>query len=83
MARTLAPSRNGKGGSWNRDGVVVYTPDSNTPLFAVPAAGGEPRQLTTLDEERGATPTVTLSFFPTAAVFSIWRAASVAATPTS
>jgi Tol biopolymer transport system component len=53
VARTLAPSRNGKGGSWNRDGVVVYTPDSNTPLFAVPAAGGEPRQLTTLDEERG------------------------------
>ena len=53
VARTLAPSRNGKGGSWNRDGVVVYTPDSNTPLFAVPAAGGEPRQLTMLDEERG------------------------------
>ena len=53
VARTLAPSRNGKGGTWNRDGVIVFTPDSNTPLFAVPAEGGEPRQLTTLDEERG------------------------------
>ena len=53
VARTLAPSRNGKGGTWNRDGVIVFTPDSNTPLFAVPAEGGEPRQLTTLKEERG------------------------------
>jgi Tol biopolymer transport system component len=53
QTRTLAPSRNGKGGTWNRDGVIVYAPDSNTPLFAVSAEGGEPRQLTTLDEARG------------------------------
>ncbi|MCJ7753256.1 MAG: hypothetical protein MUP13_01695 [Thermoanaerobaculales bacterium] len=51
--RTLCLSRNGKGGTWNRDGVIVFTPDSNLPLFAVPAEGGELRQLTTLDKERG------------------------------
>jgi Tol biopolymer transport system component len=53
VVRTLATSRNGKGGAWNRDGVIVYTPDSNTPLFAIPAAGGDSRQLTSLDDERG------------------------------
>jgi serine/threonine protein kinase len=52
-AKALASSRNGKGGTWNSDGVIVYTPDSNTPLFAVSAEGGEPWQLTTLDDERG------------------------------
>ncbi len=51
--RTLCSARNGKGASWNRDGVIVFTPDSNTPIFAVPAAGGEPRQLTEIDEEAG------------------------------
>lgn len=51
--RTLALSRNGKGASWNSTGDIVYTPDSNTPLFTVSAEGGEPRQLTTFDESRG------------------------------
>ncbi len=51
--RTLCPSRNGKGGTWSRDGIVVFTPDSNTPLFAVSAEGGEPRQLTNFSEARG------------------------------
>jgi len=51
--RTVCSSRNGKGGTWNRDGVIVFAPDSNTPLYSVPAAGGEPRPLTTFDEDRG------------------------------
>ncbi len=53
VTTTLASSRNGKGGSWNRDGIIIFTPDSNTPLFAVSAGGGEPRRLTKLDESRG------------------------------
>ena len=51
--RTLCISRNGKGGTWNEDGTIVFTPDSDTPIFAVSAAGGEPRQLTELDRARG------------------------------
>ena len=51
--RILTSSRNGKGGSWNTDDTIIFTPDSNTPIFAVPAQGGEPRQLTTIDEEAG------------------------------
>jgi Tol biopolymer transport system component len=53
VARTVAPSRNGKGGTWNRDGVIVYTPDSNTQLFAVSATGGESKRLTTFNLTRG------------------------------
>jgi serine/threonine protein kinase len=51
--RTLCVSRNGKGGSWNEDGTILFTPDSNTPIFAVAEEGGEPRQLTELDPSRG------------------------------
>jgi len=51
--RTLCASRNGKGGSWNRDGVIVFTDDSNTPISAISADGGEPRELTTIDREAG------------------------------
>jgi serine/threonine protein kinase/Tol biopolymer transport system component len=51
--RTLCISRNGKGGSWNTDGTIVFTPNSNTPVFAVSSKGGEPRQLTELDSSRG------------------------------
>ena len=51
--RTLCASRNGKGGSWNRDGVIIFTDDSNTPISAISADGGEPRVLTTIDREAG------------------------------
>jgi serine/threonine protein kinase/Tol biopolymer transport system component len=51
--RTLCISRNGKGGSWNTNGTIVFTPNSNTPIFAVSSEGGEPRQLTEIDPSRG------------------------------
>ncbi len=46
----LAAAPNGRGGTWNRDGVIVFAPSSEGPLFRVPAAGGEVTQVTTLDE---------------------------------
>jgi len=48
--RRIAPSRNGKGGSWSRDGIIVFTPDATDPLFRVSAEGGEPVQLTALGD---------------------------------
>jgi Tol biopolymer transport system component len=33
------------GGSWNREGVIVFVPDYRTTLMQVPANGGEPRQI--------------------------------------
>ena len=36
-------------GSWSRDGVIVFTPPGGGPLLSVPAAGGEPRPVTTVE----------------------------------
>ena len=42
---TDAPS--GRGASWNRDGTIIFTPDhGSSPIFRIPAAGGEPSPLT-------------------------------------
>ena len=38
---------NGVGGTWNRDGVILFTPTFTSGLFRVPAAGGLPVQVTT------------------------------------
>ena len=49
---TLCAASNGKGGSWSPDGVIVFAPDSGTHLSRVPAAGGEPADATTRDNDR-------------------------------
>ncbi len=46
--RDLAPATNGRGGAWNRDGVILYAPDVFEPLYRVPAAGGTPARVTVL-----------------------------------
>jgi serine/threonine protein kinase len=43
----------GGGATWNRDGVIVFAPRIDTPLLRVPATGGTPAPLTTLDADRG------------------------------
>ena len=42
-----------RGATWTPDDHIIYTPEQQAPLFRIPAAGGEPEQLTTLDEEKG------------------------------
>jgi len=46
--QTVAAAVNGRGGTWNSDGTIVFTPSASSPLFMVPAAGGEPRAVTEL-----------------------------------
>jgi Tol biopolymer transport system component len=39
--KILADAPEGRGGSWNRDGTIIFTPNSiQSPIFAVSAAGG-------------------------------------------
>ncbi|HYG09639.1 MAG TPA: hypothetical protein VD835_06675, partial [Pyrinomonadaceae bacterium] len=40
------------GGAWNRDGVIVFSRSSTEGLYRIPAAGGTPEPLTTLDKTR-------------------------------
>jgi Tol biopolymer transport system component/predicted Ser/Thr protein kinase len=51
-AQPIADTTSPRGASWNRDGVIIFTPDVTTPLYRVSATGGEVSQLTTLDESR-------------------------------
>jgi serine/threonine-protein kinase len=46
---TLAATTRARGEAWGPQGTIVFTPTINTPLFRIPAAGGEARPLTTLD----------------------------------
>jgi Tol biopolymer transport system component len=38
----LAEANESRGGTWNRDGVILYTPDSRGPVYRVSAGGGTP-----------------------------------------
>jgi eukaryotic-like serine/threonine-protein kinase len=40
------------GGAWNRDGVIVFSRSATEGLYRIPAAGGTPEPLTTLDKSR-------------------------------
>jgi len=51
-AITLCAATNGKGGTWNEKGVIIFAPSSSSPLFRVSAAGGEATPITEVDTER-------------------------------
>ena len=53
--QTLCDAANGHGGTWNRDGIIVFAPAAAGPLLRVSAAGGVPVQLTQLDTSRDET----------------------------
>ena len=46
---TICEAGNGRGGAWNKDGVIVFAPNSNGPLHQVSAAGGTSKSVTLLD----------------------------------
>ena len=46
--RTLCDAANARGGSWNRDGVIVFSPGPLSPLLRVSAAGGSTAAVTKL-----------------------------------
>lgn len=48
---TLCVANNGKGGSWNSEGVIIFAPAADSRIFRVPDIGGEPVPLTTLADE--------------------------------
>lgn len=46
---TICEAASGRGGAWNKDGIIVFAPSSGGPLYQVSSAGGTPKKLTTLD----------------------------------
>ena len=54
-AQTLADASSlSTGGTWNREGVIVFGPGLSSPLFRVPAGGGTATPVTSLDQPRHA-----------------------------
>ena len=53
--QTLCDAPNGRGGSWNKDGVILFTPTGllGTGLSRISASGGTPTQVTTPDQSQG------------------------------
>ena len=49
---TLCDAPDGRGGTWNRDGVIVFAPNSTGGLYRVSASGGVATAVTKLDEAR-------------------------------
>ncbi|HYB53702.1 MAG TPA: protein kinase, partial [Thermoanaerobaculia bacterium] len=45
----ICDAPNGRSGSWNRNGIILFSPNTNTEVFQVPAAGGTPTPATRLD----------------------------------
>jgi serine/threonine protein kinase/Tol biopolymer transport system component len=54
-AVTLCDAPDGRGGSWNRADVILFTPSFGAPLSRVAAAGGAATPVTTLNETAGET----------------------------
>ncbi|MBZ5722352.1 MAG: protein kinase [Acidobacteriia bacterium] len=52
QSQVVCDAPNGRGGAWNRDGVIVFSPDALGGLFRVSATGGSPIELTKLDKSR-------------------------------
>ena len=63
-AQTLCDASDGRGGAWNRDGVIIFTPNSTDVLYRVSAAGGAPAPLTALDSSRKESSHIHAQFLP-------------------
>ena len=45
----------GRGGSWNRNGIIIFTPSTTEPIYRVSAQGGKPEAVTSFDTSLGET----------------------------
>ena len=49
LPKILCKAPDGRGGTWNRENTIVFDPSLSSPLYQVPATGGEPKAVTALD----------------------------------
>jgi len=50
--QTLCEASDGRGGTWNRDEIIVFSPAPVSPLYRVSASGGAATSVTQLDQSR-------------------------------
>ena len=49
---TICDAPSGRGGTWNREGVILFTPGTHHPVYRVSTAGGKPVAVTVLDQAK-------------------------------
>jgi Tol biopolymer transport system component len=59
-------------GSWNREGVIVFSPDAHSPIFRVSSAGGAPTQVTELGKAQKEGAHLWPEFLPDGRHFVFW-----------
>jgi eukaryotic-like serine/threonine-protein kinase len=62
--QTLADAASGRGGTWNRDGVILFTPNAQSPVYRVSSSGGATVPVTSLGTGRGEYQHVWPTFLP-------------------
>ena len=68
----LCDARDGRGGTWNRDGIIVFAPNIEEGLYQVSATGGAVAPLTALDRSRLETSHWWPYFLPDGRHFLYW-----------
>ncbi len=54
-AISVCDAPNGRGGTWNADGVILFTPETQHPIYRVSAGGGTATPITALEASRNET----------------------------
>jgi len=49
---TLCDAASGRGGTWNRDGVIVFAPTISSELYRISAGGGRPERVTLFERKQ-------------------------------
>jgi serine/threonine protein kinase len=68
----LCDAPGGRGGAWNRNGVIVFSPNVEEAIYRIPAAGGQVSPVTTLKRERRQTSHRWPDFLPDGRHFLYW-----------
>jgi eukaryotic-like serine/threonine-protein kinase len=70
--QTICDAKDGRGGAWNQDDVILFTPTPGDGLFRVPAAGGTPMPVTELETKAGETSHRWPVFLPDGKHYLFW-----------
>ena len=64
QVQVICDAPNGRGGAWNRDGAIIFSPDALGPLLRLSSSGGTPTEVTKIDTSRAETGHRWPSFLP-------------------
>jgi Tol biopolymer transport system component len=76
-AQVLCDAPAGRGGTWNNDGIIVFSPSQTHGLMRVSASGGTPEPASNLDASKGENTHRWPYFLPDGKRFLFWSRSSI------